>query len=238
MKQFVVITKQRSGSNFFLKSLSKHTNIDITECEPLAFKYLNNELKDIIYNNDFEKLCSNKNNIFGYKVMLNQLNKNKDFLKTLDKDSKIIFLKRNDIIKQYISNKYMKIYGGDIKCKELRINNYKFKPIEIDIKDLIEFYEHKEKDYIYFENYINKKNIDYIKIDSEDLFSKKTFNNTLNKVFNLLNLDSEKIPYSQIHPPNSESNKNTIINYNELKKQIKKNSDISCSMKETFLKYL
>ena len=237
MRSFTIITKQRSGSRFFLKSLSKHTKIDVAEYEPLQSKHFNKGLKDIIYNNDYEKVCSNKNNIFGYKVMVSQLNKHKDFLKLLDKDSKVIFLKRNDIIKQYISDKYMKVYGGSAKCRKLRINNYKFKQININFKDLIKFYKKKKKEYFYYENYIKKKNINYIKIDSEDLFNKETFNNTLNKVFNLLELDNENIPYLQLHPPNSESNKDTIINYKELKEQII-NSDIPCSMKETFLKYL
>ncbi|WP_353930089.1 hypothetical protein WJM97_17570 [Okeanomitos corallinicola TIOX110] len=210
--KFVIFSQGRTGSTLLCDLLNSHPKL---HCD-----------REILYDHVFfpnsyinGKSKNSSKSIYGFKVkiyQLTQVQKIKDpkyFLENLHKNNwKIIYLKRDNLFRHALSN-LVALNKNQYHLKVSQELKEKSK-INVDCELLIEIMSKREK--FLKEEADVLRNIPHITITYEDdLLRQKQHQNTLNNIFDFLDIDSHLIGTTllKIVPDNLES---IIENYEEV----------------------
>jgi len=207
--KFVVVTRSRTGSNLLMSLLNDHKDIR-TYGE--RFNRLKGRSTGLIYNKIFPKKATV--NWVGFKLFYYHPLDSDD--KTIwdkiknDRDVKIIHLRRENLLRVYISriiagksNTWLKRTKSNVKVETKRI--------EINVEDLVKDI-HRTNQYIEETNKLFQ-NHSVLNLTFEELVNNKE--SIINNVFSFLNV-SPMLVKSTLKRQNSESIEDLVSNYNEL----------------------
>jgi len=224
-KKFFIFTRGRTGSTVLTDLLNSHPEM---YCDYEIF-FIEKNQTIVKYPLKYIDSCSkratlNKKSVYGFKVKIEQLrdehkytNIDELFKQLIDKNWKIIYLKRSNIFKHtlsgLISNKTKVFHVKDS-------NDFTHEKIIIDctlLYDVMKYFEgleNLEEDYM--------KNVPHININYEtDLLDNSRHQETSDKVFNYLGLDNFPVntKLKKIIPENLQD---IISNYDEVYEAISK----------------
>ena len=222
--KYILISIQRSGTTLLTEYLQSHSDINMSYelFKPDTEGYNAEKNKQYVscdatindYLDDFyrEGLVGHK--ACGFKLMLDQLEKNPDILEYIKKNKiKCIYLERENILETAISRlaaRKRKIYHIK-QTKQLEA-------IEIDVNELVDELTTIEKDLDSLHTLINR--FDSLTITYEELIEKKQ--GTMKKIFSFLDLSLKHDIYSKVKKINSKDLSETVSNFNQIHAHLSK----------------
>ena len=219
--KFIVFTQGRTGSELLSSLLNQHEHIYM-DGESLYYKVMSPNL----YIKAQMNIYANK--AYGFKVKIEQLedtqgiNDPHEYIMNLFKDGwKVIYLKRNDLLRQALSNL--------VATKRKRWHfekeqSYRWDKVKIDPDVLIERMKKLSSDTDKECSILN--DMPHLKIVYEDdLFDTVAQQETLNKIFQYLEVEPIKV-LATLARTSTNKLEDTIENYTEIYEKVK-NSDFS-----------
>ena len=215
----MIFGRGRSGSTLLSSLLNQSDEI---QCAPeILFHYTKFPLLKIHYH---ETICPNK--IFGFKLLTYQLadvhkarNNFQDFLDPIlvDKNYKLIYLYRENILHQAISN-YVAFKRG--KFHQSKGENKHSEQFEVDVDEIF-MWLNKLKDRIEVENQI-LPNYEHLKINyEEDLLNPACHQKTINRIVSFIGAKDYQVRLPGLEKIVSKKPLSDIlINYNDLKNKL------------------
>jgi hypothetical protein len=248
---FVIIAERRSGSTFLTKALSMQKDILFYSLVGLGVEYSsfgkdhkkNREKRrnfhsgpngTILVQSAHSILLKNKKNkkFFGFKGHPERLLDVPNFFQYLyEKNAKVIFLTRNNLLLRFVSARTAASIGSN-SCSSRNKKIFKLNPIKIGYKSFVKNKNKvKEIEKKVLLN-INKYNIPYMHITYEEI--SENFNEYLKKIFNFLEINpdtmidvtNENGEIASLKKINVYKLKDKILNYEKFKKKAEKNNDI------------
>ena len=213
-QKFVIFAYGRSGSTLLVKLLNNHQKIHCEE-EILHSRFYGKMLFPSLYVQGRAVKFSSK--VYGFKVKIFQLAEEQNidpekFLLNLYRDRwKIIYLKRNNILRSQISallgisrNQMHATSKSKLKNKKIIIN---CEQLLVGLQRR-EIYQIKEQEIL--------KNLDHIKvIYEEDLLLTENHQKTSDRIFNYLGLDSVPVKTNLVKTTSNQLS-DVIENYEEV----------------------
>ncbi len=211
--KFVVITRSRTGSNLLISLLNDHEKI---RGYGERFRRMLGKTAISEYNNIFPKKSTASwigFKLFYYHPLDSDDKTIWDLIKN-DKDIKIIHLKRENLLRVYISRVIAGKSNNWLRRSKIK-EKVESKRIIIDVDELI-------ADIYRTNNFIQEandlfKDHSVLNLTFEDLVKNKE--NTINKIFSFLNVAQISVQ-SPLKRQNSESIKDLVLNYEELKNKL------------------
>ena len=222
-KKFLIYTKGRTGSTVLTDLLNSHPEMF---CDYEIFNIENTGTAvrfPMLYINSCSKRAAlNKKSVYGFKVKIEQLkNEHKiknieNFLQNLaDKDWKIIYLKRTNILNHTLSG----IISNHSKIFHLRNgNDFKHEKFNVDCRHLLDVMNYFDE--LDSQEEESLKNIPHLNIGYEsELLDNSSHQSTADKVFAFIGIESFPVNTNlkKILPENL---KEIILNYDEMYKFI------------------
>jgi hypothetical protein len=207
--RFIIFTHTRSGSSSLAQILNMHPEIKLIS-EPFNKNLqtrrnpnlvpLINEIKNTKTLSNFLEILNKEYK--GMKHIFFHIPPKMNRTLLANKDYKIIFLSRKNLLKSIISRRISKkinLWGtGALTPEQLReiIKEKKFKPLEIstvkrDIQETKDFIDH-------YKEFLEENNIDFLELNYEQLYGSDI---SINEKLNIINRIFDFLGYKKIRDP-------------------------------------
>jgi LPS sulfotransferase NodH len=225
--KFVIFAQGRTGGTLLVDLLNSHSNI---YCGGEIMRMYGKVWSTTVHmRNQATYAWSNGKSVYGYKLKVYELtdiqnvhNPNAYLNKMVKNGWRVIYLKRNNLLRQAISNHIVKARGYFHLRSTTAVEREKRGTITVDCGKLIESIEWRQEKSKHDQAAL--VGIPHMALEYEkDLLSSETHQDTMDKVFDFIGVRREAIATNLIRT-SSDDLEDMIENYDELVGQLKRHS--------------
>jgi len=210
---FILLFIGRSGSSYIIDMLNSHPDI-VAERE-LLVPFDDSESEYNCLNNLYNKQRDVNISAVGFKTKLTDVYDVGQFTKMLDEfDTKIIYLYRDNVIKQTVSRINRKRLHDDREHHNLEKGDKKLPAFSIETEEFKRWFEETNNRSLEIHDYVHNVKRPQLRISYEDLLENHDL--VFKRIFDFLDVEPHKME-SKLVKNTSDDLKDVLLNYDELK---------------------
>ena len=210
---FILLFIGRSGSSYIIDMLNSHPKI-ISERE-LLVPFKDSESEHNCLESLYNKERDDNITAVGFKTKLTDVHDVEQFTGMLDEfDTKIIYLYRDNVIKQTVSRINRKRLHEDREHHNLEKGDKKLPAFSIETDEFKKWFEETNNRSLEIHEYVHNVKRPQLRISYEDLLENHDL--VFDRIFDFLDIEPHKME-SKLVKNTSDDLKDVIVNYDELK---------------------